>query len=779
MTKFINLESYIECCEYAYLFAEDPNKLIPHVDKLPIAYRDFCNRNLSHSFLSIPTVATNQPTSLIPRTHQLAQQCRNIGLQLAGNSLEKIFIIREANSIVSGNIGSRYLYANVYRYWNYAQQLQQFTSSQKPLVIYDLDSFTPAQITPITFENRSNAPYPIPIIDTRSLKEDNTLKLSQSYEEIYDTICLEIAHHIGQDLKLNSQDVLEVSKYIKKNNLFQNIDFTSISNIPLILDINEHYYLYDLSQEILARIIYPNLPIAELKQIIKNNPHCNFVLLSSFNNLSSIKNILQQSFQDNLFITDKAVHNFHEIWQQKLENQFPLFGQHLDRISFFVTRAGEKIEISLPQKTCYEGQQEEILYGEYPKGGKLEQNFSLKTPNVTLPFRINENLFLENDIEQAYQIENQYFEETPELNIKIRFRIKPGLIPKLEVIDVNERILNSRLIDRNQVQISNTLGFIPMMQILQSREEKSAQGLKSLFDSGFNHDLQYFLEFISTNWKLVSSIELAERISVFRSMQKDKLLPIIFINDVQNLADIYQGYSFAEKLLENVFIKIAPNKKNTTDVYQLMNKAHSDLLLILGDSYALTSSTNLDFIFDVIELSKAKGLITNWDNRLRTIAKISCSRNRQNLYLSLFDRFTDYRKNKFYKTDEYIWGYARLLLWYVDINDSLLFKDYEQHFTILLNYCLTLNAKTPHQRSYLRDALIALIYLLTFREINPQFVERGSASYTQSKKLCDRLNSTPILSRKANIETPLNQFFEHLLDGSATQEEVDDMIRID
>jgi hypothetical protein len=69
--------------------------------------------------------------------------------------------------------------------------------------------------------------------------------------------------------------------------------------------------------------------------------------------------------------------------------------------------------------------------------------------------------------------------------------------------------------------------------------------------------------------------------------------------------------------------------------------------------------------------------------------------------------------------------------------------------------------------------------LLTFREINPQFVERGSAPYILSKKLCDRLNLTPILSKKANIEIPLNQFFEQLLDVSATQEQVSNMIEID
>ena len=81
--------------------------------------------------------------------------------------------------------------------------------------------------------------------------------------------------------------------------------------------------------------------------------------------------------------------------------------------------------------------------------------------------------------------------------------------------------------------------------------------------------------------------------------------------------------------------------------------------------------------------------------------------------------------------------------------------------------------------SYLQDALITLIYLLTFREIDPHFVEQGSEAYNQSKKLCERLKQNPILSRRANIDMSLNQFFEQLVDGSATQAQVTNMFEID
>ena len=35
------------------------------------------------------------------------------------------------------------------------------------------------------------------------------------------------------------------------------------------------------------------------------------------------------------------------------------------------------------------------------------------------------------------------------------------------------------------------------------------------------------------------------------------------------------------------------------------------------------------------------------------------------------------------------------------------------------------------------------------------------------------------MTQKENLAIPLNQFFEHLLDGSATQEQVSNMIEID
>ena len=771
MTKLINLESYLECCQYAHLFSEDPAKLIPNPNGLPLTYRDFCQHYQAQSFLPIPAMAIAQPKTLTSRKSQLPQQ--NIGLTLPDNSSEQIFIVREANSLVLRSLQSRYIYANVYRYWSYVEQLQQFTNSDKPLVIYDLDSFTTAQITPLTFKNYYNAPYPIPIIDTRSLKQYDALKLSQPYEKIYNSICLAIANKILQDLNLDTNNLLEVANYVKKINLFQSIKFTSFEHISLILEINHRFYSYNLSQTDLEDIIYRYLPIADLNHIIRENQNYNFVLLSSYIRFSAIKIALEQQFQNILLIPDLNKNNFCDIWKEKTKSNFALFGQQLDCISFFVKRAGEEIEIRLPDKICYEGEQEAIVYGQYEKDGKLEQNFSLKTKDVTLPFRINDEPFLdaETGVEQIYKIENQYFGDTPSLDVKICFRLKPSLAPKLEILDNYGRILNSKLIDREQNQ--STLGCIPMAQIIQSRCEKSAQDIQILLSSNFSDDLQSFARFISINLTSDSILSITTKLSSFRSCWKNKLknLRLILIYpDQQNLNSIYQSYSLIDKVLKRIFLQLTKEKSYDK---------HADLLLFLGDSYALTNYINLDFLFDLDVLSKPKNKAINWDKQIQIIAKISSLKNRQDLYLDLFNKYTQYREKNFYQTNEYIWGYARLLLWYININDKSHLELCRQHFINIVNHSLKLNTSIKRDQDYIRDALISLIYLLTFREIDPQFVEQGSPAYNQSKKLCEKLAHTKIKSQKANLEIPLNQFFEQLLDGSATQEQVDNMIEID
>jgi hypothetical protein len=820
MTTLINLESYLECCQYAHLFAEDPEKLIPSLNGLPLAYRDFCRRHQSQSFLPIPAMAIKQPQNLSPRKSQLLP--KPIGLPLDDTSSEQIFIVREANSFVLRALQSRYyIYANAYRYWSYAEQLQPFTN--KPLVIYDLDNFTPSQITPLTFENR-NAPYPIPIIDTRSPKQYDSLKLSQPYEKIYNSICLAIANKILQDLNIDTNNRLEVANYIKKINLLQNTEFTFSEDISSILEIDDRFYSYNLSQENLEDIIFRRLPISELNRVINENPNYNFVLFSSYTKLSGIKTALKKQFQNTLFAPNLNIKSdFLEIWQQKAVRNFPLFGQHLDRISFSVrrsseNRSSENIEICLPDEICYEGEKEAIVYGEYPKDGKLEQNFSLKNKDVTLPFRINDQPFYINNetdiesetgIEQIYKIENQYFNETPTLDIRIRFRLQPGLAPKLEILDNYKRIIDSKLIDLDQslIQAPETLGFIPIEKIFEARKTKTIptinimQNVENSFTSllltNLNHLINKFelinissilnmKEFNQANSnKLYNEIKsITDSLCDFKDQIGDKLsifyFPDLNINGIIHIVDKYQ------KLVE-YSLNLIPSLYKIRTLYRKLVEENKPIpkyikrlqfsimryietvILITGKSYLLTTASSKKLFFND-KSDELYGISSNlyWQN----LARMSCSSELQDYY---FDRFRTVipQQGKFIP---FIWGYARILIWYFDFSRFNDIKLFENHFCMLLNYCLN---NLDNTSSYLQDTLITLIYLLTFREIDPHFVEQGSEAYNQSKKLCEKLAHTEIKSK--NVELPLNQFFEQLIDGSATQEQVSNsnMIEID
>jgi hypothetical protein len=789
MTTLINLESYLECCQYAHLFGENVVRLTPNPKSLPNTYRDFCKKHLSQAFLPVPALAIAQPQTLSLRTKSLSQATSHIGFTIDDQRNDQIFIVREANSLKMRSFDvPQYLYANVYRYWSYASQLTALTNSNKPLVICDLDSFTPSQIIPFTFESSRNATYQIPIVDTRSKSQFDSLKLSQSYETIYDSICYDIADKIISDLGIGSgielENITAVFCYIQKINLFQKIipQFFG-DHIPLIIEIADTFYPYNLNLNELENIVYQNLPIAELQRIIYENPSYNFALVSSMIQLPRLRQYLQQ--QLSTVIVDTSQNIFNQIWQEKINQKFPLYGQHLDSISFFVARDKETIEISVPSRTCYEGEQEKIQYASYLKNDKEEQEFTLKKKSVNLQFKVNGEPFISNetDMEQSYAIENQYFQETEnnDIKIKIRFRTKPGITPKLEVLDNQNRILHSKLVDYEEpiIQSSGTSGFLPMAQIQESRNQKSNRGLEAILDIEYISDLKKFASSIeSMSQSAISKEATAKAVSSFRAKWKNKIPPIFVLpsnqNELNNVLQIYKSIASSSK---NIFLKLIPKKNDDGSIKTLINKSYSDLILITSDSYAMTQLSNLDFLHSTDILSRKE--VKQWDERLRSAAKTACIQPRQISYFNLFHKYTQHRDTIFYKNDVYIWGYARILIWYIDFNDPLTSNICKQHFGILVNYCRSLEVNIPKNISYLRDASIALIYLLTFRESDPEFVKKDSQLYNEAKILCQKLYFNPIKSTKANIEFPLNSFFDQLLDGNVTQEQVRNMIEID
>lgn len=706
------------------------------------------------------------------------------------------------------SLQSRYIYNNVYRYWNHVEQLKKFAQSDKPLIIYDFDGFTTAQITPLIFQEYNNAPYPIPIIDIRSIKKYNALKLECFYEHIYDQICSDISNKILRELRFSKEYYSEILSCIQKINPFQKIAFSASEYIFLILEISDQFYVYNLSRKDLEDIIYCHFPIAELNQILRDNSHYNFAIISSYTNLPSVKKELQKRLPENALVLDTKTNDFPKIWQQKQNKRFSLFGQYLDQISFFVKKGGEELKIQIPDQVCYEGEQEIIVYGEYYKNGKFERKFALSQQEVTLPFLLNSEPFIDGEthLEQAYRIFNQDFESNPNSNIEIRFCLKPGLIPKLEVINSNGNILDITLVDRPQTRIStpSTLGYIPMEQIRNHRQEQSQKAIEKLTTLSLDQDFSFLSiklsELIqpSSSLSVTSLLSIAKDFSDFRTLWNNQINPnkrssnkmfFLVLPENNSYVDSYfLSYRLIEKGMATLFRGFRENllsiettqsrQKTKPKKWHSLSQAYDSLLLVLGDSYALADKINLDFLFDCKYLSQPKAKIIKWDQHLKMLAKISSAKKRQVLYFDLFRQYAQYRNKIFYKTSEYIWGYARVLMWYLDFDDSCFKKVCSEHFSLITQYCLSLDA--VQDEVYIRDALISLIYLLTFREIDDQFVQKDSDIYVCAKKLCQKLQLNPLQSKKANInDMSLNQFFDKLLDGMATQEEIVGMVEIE
>lgn len=773
MTKFFNLESYLECCQYATLFDKSSETLIPTNHSLPLPYKNFYHEYSHREFLPIPVITSNFPSYLKPRDNPIIKH--TLGFSIEDNNSDSIFIIREANSLVLRALNASYLYSNVYRYWSYANQLKNYAQSDKPIIIYDFNSFTPQQITPLTFENFPNSPYPIPIIDTRNLEKYQSLNLNLSYEDIYNNICEQLANKIIHQCKIDIRHRQETIYYIKAINIFSYINHHTV-NLPLLIKIDNRYYQYNLDVKDLAEIIWQNFPLEKLREIVNNNKEqYHFIILTNYSRISSIYHTLTNEF----ILANTEENNFENIWHETRQKQFPLYGQHLDNISFFVRRKGEDkdMEISLPSQICYEGEKEVIVYGEYLNNqGIITNEFSMSTSTVSLPFTINQQLLI-NDVtekEQIYQINNQYFETTKDLKIKIRFRLQPGLNPKLEIIDQFDRILTSSLTDREEI----TLGYIPYDKISDFRQEISERGWVKLSE---NKDI--LLEKLKL-WESILSIsdllEKANKVNQLRLNKQDDFPIILNINE-DNFEQEYllNLYKYIENLLDkslSILGKRLPSSMNN-DKKNIINDAHRDILLFLGKSYSLTQNMSLNFLFDNNRLMsnieilpsgiRRQHTIKNFEIHLQNIARISCTLSRQKQFINLFNLYCETRSKKFYKIKDYLWGYARILVWYFDFNNSEEFFDYKQHFQDIITHSLTLNPSDNRNKGYLQNALITLIYLLTFREKDTDFVKQNSSLYHQAKNLCKNLQYHPITTSQVKINMSLNEFFEQILDGKA------------
>lgn len=795
MTRLFNLESYPEICKYTQIFGESLSLNSPNI---PFAYRDFLNTYKDRHFLS-PANLSSYYSNTIVRGEYKPQF---LGDQLDDQQEGDLVIVRDIDVLSLQNLDCPYIYASAYRYWNYVTQLQNIAKENKPLVIYDLDSLPCSYYLPISFQSHPNCSYSIPILDIRTPENYESLRLPFDPSNVYDTICEILAQYvIASDPNFVGIESSYLTQYLKKINVFNIIKNCLISNpnqeiVSLLIDFsnvdNTNLYLKaELPLTIVENIVSSVILVPRLKEIVQNNCEYNFVLISQYNCLSNFRFSLESHF----FLPDISHSEFSKIWQEKQSQEFPLYGQFLDLITF---QLANQISINVPSESertniCYEGERKfHTFIGKYTvPSGETKSSFLIDKPQVILPIKINGKTITKNQIEQVYMINNQFFEKVSSLSVEIHFSLmlgKPLLLEIFEVLSEQKlgHKLNAKLGDRPEIK----LGFIPIQNIIEGRQIKENNAvtnlcLNSKFTSSFPKGLDEIIRALhayinqsSKNIKLRTDLKLSEMEGIVRSnylslFKNDALQHISpdSNNDIAN--EIIKKIKSSEirLLLEKALLMLGNHRKKAVgkESGQIFN-IYNDNLLLIGKQYKIAAIQDFDFLFDYLKNS------CNLSEHVKVIARISYNSNFQQKYFSLFETHLPKNNNNnfYYEYDSYLWGYARILMWYLDYNlnetNILLFK---RHFNLIASHALS-----DHSRnSYYQDALISLIYLLSFREFDSTFCEIGSLEYNLGIKLCEKLSFHPVLSKQVDINKSLNQIFYEFLNGTATGDDMDNLIK--
>lgn len=151
--------------------------------------------------------------------------------------------------------------------------------------------------------------------------------------------------------------------------------------------------------------------------------------------------------------------------------------------------------------------------------------------------------------------------------------------------------------------------------------------------------------------------------------------------------------------------------------------------------------------------------------------------------LSYFKLFLSpwYYNQELYKLDKYLWGYSRILIWYSEFHAQYR-KDefnYLEHFKLIIDYLLSdfIVADRQKYKEYQRNAFLSLIYLLTFREVEP-FCTAKSEEYKLAQDVIDKYRKSPVYLR-AIPDKSLNECFEELLKGNSSQDTIGRILKAD
>lgn len=251
-----------------------------------------------------------------------------------------------------------------------------------------------------------------------------------------------------------------------------------------------------------------------------------------------------------------------------------------------------------------------------------------------------------------------------------------------------------------------------------------------------------------------------------RDQGGSRLDKFLFINPIWNENEITRKFKYI--LEESEFSVVANRLFSRLNSYRRSNQYKRDFIIsfiiFVGKIYQFSQFMILDSLPAIEQIKNNRDI----DNGLKEqymycFARIAINSNLQKTYFSSFESLYTYK--------DYLWGYGRILRWYYDFTSSQQWLKYKQHSIMLMEYLLNRN---PNQfdSGYTQNAFLALIYLLTFRAYDKQFFQSDSTELSLARSVISHYLGKRIILNQVSQDKSLNQYFQELLEGSASDKDI-------
>lgn len=424
----------------------------------------------------------------------------------------------------------------------------------------------------------------------------------------------------------------------------------------------------------------------------------------------------------------------------------------------------------------YEGKPT-VLIGRIPS---KNQEFFRISPQKTakLPIRVNGNDYCKNGIPQDYSIKIENPQGTEDVCIRIEFHLQPGSSPELKVTDLEGKYkITASLTDRKKLSYSH----IPIDKIINTRSQNSLSQLERLKrnESQFQEISQLATElskFKNSGSQIIKYASVKNSLnSAYQQIHSTNnsfdLLHFVDISSsdpiVNRLNAEFQHISFQR--IADIIAELLNSKSNELSLQQ--KDLLAEAIKFTGKTYKFSQHLLPLKLFSQSNFELANKIThSNLGNEyLQCLARIAVTEQFQQTYFRWFNSYYKLEKTK------YLWGYSRILLWYYNF-DSVTSLNYKLHFQAIAEYLLT----KPHNNfnpEYKQNAFLALLYLLTFRANDKTFCQHGSPEMQIAERLVDHFRDDRIISRYVSKEKSLNQFLQEMIEGTATEDDIDSIVR--